>query len=835
MAGRHSDLENLHTSYNAFVDQDNDDESDDESPPLFYGSGQPASSNWHQTQQNMPKHKNNPKSNNYSPDPESHIIHTVPEENRSRWSHIEDLDTFFKNIYTYHQKHGFRVMLVQRFSELLQVVFILFLSVYLLDCVDYQTLFNNKPESKGLNHKVTLSEVLHPPGQCMTKLSFSTLIFLLSGLSFWMVKLMGIFYQFFQFWDIKHFFNQALHIDDGDLDSHTWRDVQKRLVDAQKDHMMCIHKQHLTDLDIYHRILRFKNYMVAMINKDILPVRVSIVPCLPSFVFMSQGLKFNLEWLFFKGPWAAFDKWRLKDDFKKLSKKNEIVNSLQNRILILALLNLLMMPLIFLWQILYCFFNYAELIKREPGSLGVRKWSRYGKLYLRHLNELDHELKARLNRAYEPANQYMEIFVSPMSVVIARFFTFLASSVLAIILALAVWDEDVLNVEHILTIITSLGGIIAVCKVFIPDENMVFCPEKTLTAVIAHIHYFPVENWRGRAHTFEVMSHLNELFPYTALCLVEELLSPIITPLVLLFMVHPKAGKIVDFFRNFTVDVTGVGDICSFAQMDVRRHGNPAWQQQGDNNDLEPDQPSGSPKSNKSNVDAYSQAEAGKTEMSLINFTLANPDWKPPNESKEFINALRGHATKDIKTLSVLDEEKFESNPLYSSLTALENVGGIYTEIAQNLLMSTNLVSNQAPPQINLFGAAHSHSAAATAPAMPNNNPFHSEINSQQHSLAGGSMVQSIRQGIANVTSIMPHGAPVPNLRKDLRRLGLEYTVADMSLSALYLHELHQRSTSSQNSPINHGNSKNGGNGNVQNYGLNDVSEEECVPLVEQA
>ena len=205
----------------------------------------------------------------------------------------------------------------------------------------------------------------------------------------------------------------------------------------------------------------------------------------------------------------------MKDDFKKLSKKNEIVNSLQNRILILALLNFLMMPLIFLWQILYCFFNYAELIKREPGSLGVRKWSRYGKLCLRHLNELDHELKARLNRAYEPANQYMEIFVSPMSVVIARFFTFLASSVLAIILVLAVWDEDVLNVEHILTIITSLGGIIAVCKVFIPDENMVFCPEKTLTAVIAHIHYFPVENWRGRAHTFEVMSHLNELFPYT--------------------------------------------------------------------------------------------------------------------------------------------------------------------------------------------------------------------------------------------------------------------------------------------------------------------------------
>merc|ERR550532_2592804 len=65
------------------------------------------------------------------------IIHTVPEETRSRWSHIEDLDSFFKNVYTYHQKHGFQVMLVQKISELLQVVFILFLSVYLCDCVNY--------------------------------------------------------------------------------------------------------------------------------------------------------------------------------------------------------------------------------------------------------------------------------------------------------------------------------------------------------------------------------------------------------------------------------------------------------------------------------------------------------------------------------------------------------------------------------------------------------------------------------------------------------------------------------------------------------------------------
>lgn len=59
------------------------------------------------------------------------------------------------------------------------------------------------------------------------------------------------------------------------------------------------------------------------------------------------------------------------------------------------------------------------------------------------------------------------------------------------------------------------------------------------------------------------------------LYLFEELFSPIITPFVLCFGVRSRAQEIVDFYRNFTVEVTGVGDVCSFAQMDIRKHGNP--------------------------------------------------------------------------------------------------------------------------------------------------------------------------------------------------------------------------------------------------------------------
>ena len=125
-----------------------------------------------------------------------------------------------------------------------------------------------------------------------------------------------------------------------------------------------------------------------------------------------------------------------------------------------------------------------------------------------------------------------------------------------------------LNVEHVLTIITVMGGVVAGARILIPDPNMVFCPEKTLTAVMAHIHYFP-DSWKGEAHTSRVMTELGELFPYTAVYLLHELISPILTPFILFFSLRSRSGAIVDFFRNFTVDVVGVGDVCSFAQVSI--------------------------------------------------------------------------------------------------------------------------------------------------------------------------------------------------------------------------------------------------------------------------
>ena len=66
--------------------------------------------------------------------------------------------------------------------------------------------------------------------------SFVSRVCLLVAFIFWCTRALATFYHFFQYWDIKHFYNLALRIDDRQLESVTWHEVQKRLMTAQEEY-----------------------------------------------------------------------------------------------------------------------------------------------------------------------------------------------------------------------------------------------------------------------------------------------------------------------------------------------------------------------------------------------------------------------------------------------------------------------------------------------------------------------------------------------------------------------------------------------------------------------
>lgn len=503
-------------------------------------------------------------------------------------------------------------------------MFIVIFSTFLVVCLRYDVLLSNTVEVDSLDDLIDNSRLL--------SVSPVIVIILLVAIVFWAHQLCRAIWRAWKFWEIRAFYTEALQIPPGELKNFTWEDILNKLKIAQKRYKMNIRKQELTELDVHHRILRFTNFMIAMVNRSKLPCKINI-PFYGEKMFFSEGLRYNYEMILFWGYGAPFDNsYHLNDKYKQRHNRDELTRKFEGLIAIYALVNFLLFPVIFLYRVFHIVFHFAELIKRQPGALGTRHWTPYAHIYLRHFNELDHELRIRLNQAYLPASKYMDMFVSPVVVVIARNVAFVAGSLLAVLAVLTVLQEQLLTADNVLVWMTLLGVVLWACSACLPDENRLLCAKEMMLEILTHIQYMP-DKWKEQPHTGIVQNQFSQLFQFKLAGLIDELLSPILTPFVLFFNLKPMAQDIVSFLHDFTIDVSGVGDVCSFAEMNVRRHGSPDWLA---TNSVSP---------------PHQQTELGKTELSLVQFHVKHPTWQPPEENAAYLSKL-----KESLTSSRVDE-----------------------------------------------------------------------------------------------------------------------------------------------------------------------------------
>ncbi|XP_057586428.1 autophagy-related protein 9B isoform X4 [Hippopotamus amphibius kiboko] len=645
------------------------------------------------------------------------LLH-VPEGLRGSWHHIQNLDSFFTKVYSYHQRSGFACILLEDVFQLGQFIFIVTFTTFLLRCVDYNVLFANQPNNRTrpgpLHSKVTLSDAILPSAQCAQRCFVRFATSSATGTS--------------------RCFTGRLCTSPRSV---PWAEVQSRLLALQRSGGLCVQPRPLTELDVHHRILRYTNYQVALANKGLLPARCAL-PWGGGAAFLSGGLALNVDLLLYRGPFSLFrGGWELPDAYKRSDRRAALAARWRRTVLLLAAVNLALSPLVLAWQVLHAFYSHAALLRREPGALGTRRWSRLARLQLRHFNELPHELRARLARAYRPAAAFLRAAAppAPLLALLARQLVFFAGALFAALLALTVYDEDVLAVEHVLTAMTALGILATVARAFIPDERgQGRSPQLLLQAALAHMHYLPEETGpagRTRAHR-----QMARLLQYRVVSLTEELLSPLLTPLFLLFWFRPRALEIIDFFRHFTVDVAGVGDICSFALMDVKRHGHPQWLSEG-----------------QTEASLSQRAEDGKTELSLMRFSLVHPQWRPPGHSSKFLGHLRGRVQQDAAAWGAISVHSPPTPGILSNSSS-----PLPEAFLANLLVQPLL-----PPQ--------DLSPTAPCPAA-----------------ATASLLASISRMTQDSSCVSPGGTR----GQKLAQLP-ELASAEMSLHAIYLHQLHEQ------------------------------------------
>ena len=169
-----------------------------------------------------------------------------------------------------------------------------------------------------------------------------------------------------EFYLIKRFVNDKLGISEREMRTILWPDLVQRILKLQEDGVLIV-KHTLTPLDIANRIMRKDNYFMAMINKDVIDLRL---PC-PGFShnpILTKTMEWNLNYCIMSNmfdPTSFTVRERFVSDPAALSR----------RFMICGVVNLMLSPFIMVFMLIYFFFKHAQSFKTDPSMAGTRNWS----------------------------------------------------------------------------------------------------------------------------------------------------------------------------------------------------------------------------------------------------------------------------------------------------------------------------------------------------------------------------------------------------------------------------------------------------------------------------
>ena len=388
---------------------------------------------------------------------------------------------------------------------------------------------------------------------------------------------------------LQNFYRYLLDVHDSDIQTVRWQEIVKKLMDlrdlnpttaaAMKDrhrHFMGTQsKQRMDAHDIANRLMRKENYLIALINKDILDFTLPI-PFLGNRQLFSKTIQWNLSLCILDHVFD--DRGQVRSLFLKDTHRRVLSDSLVQRFKFAAFMNAICAPFIIIFFMLFYFFRYFNEYQRNPSQIGSRQYTPLAEWKFRQFNELGHFFEERTNMSYPFATRYVDQFPKDKTIQLAKFIAFVAGAIVSVLAVASIIDpESFLAFEitperTVLFYLGVFGTVWAMARGAVPEEHMVFDPETALKEVIGFIQYQP-SHWQGQLHSNEVRAEFSQLYKMKLMIFLEEIISILLTPLVLWFSLPGCSDRVVDFFREFTLHVDGLGYVCSFAVFDFKNGG----------------------------------------------------------------------------------------------------------------------------------------------------------------------------------------------------------------------------------------------------------------------
>lgn len=174
------------------------------------------------------------------------------------------------------------------------------------------------------------------------------------------------------------------------------------------------------------------------------------------------------------------------------------------------------------------------------------------------------------------ASHYMDQFPKVRVEMVAKTVSFVAGSLATVLAVASIIDSDLfLGFEitperNVLFYAAVFGGIWAFARGSVSEENTVFDPEYAMRNVIEYTHYQP-DHWQDRLHSYDIKMEFSTLYKMRIIIFLEEILSILTVPFVLFSSLPKSSDNIIDFFREFTIHIDGLGYVCSFAEFDFKK------------------------------------------------------------------------------------------------------------------------------------------------------------------------------------------------------------------------------------------------------------------------
>ncbi|KAI5960975.1 ATG9 [Candida pseudojiufengensis] len=527
------------------------------------------------------------------------------------WANITNMDEFLVDIYYYYLGKGLLNIVTSRIVDLIILVFIIIFSIFLKWGIDYSK-FWNKDYSKDQNHLV-LSDLII--SNFLWNLPFF-IKFLVFGFFFYvLLRIIQLYFDYTRkFKEIQNFYNYLLGIEDIELMTISWKIIIEKLM-LLKDYNNLtssnpIENHYINDLsskirlnahDIANRIMRKENYMIALLNKDILDFKIlwfnektvltktlewNLKLCIDNFIFNKQG--------------------QINGSILKEYNRNLLAKELTSRFKLASIINIILCPFLVIYFVLLYFFKYFNEYKSNPSSIiGLRQYTPYAEWKLREFNELPNFFNKRLQMSMGPANNYIDQFPKGFLIINGmKLINFISGSILAILVIMGIymenekysfWSFEITEGKSVLFYISIFGTLWAITsspsstsantsiesssvssspqqtqsQQHFSSNKIIYDPESNIRYVSKFTHYLP-KKWNKKLHTIQIKNEFCELYSLKIIIIINEILSVFLTPF-LLYKFSKNSGNLIDFFRDYSIHVDGLGYVCYFAMFDFEK------------------------------------------------------------------------------------------------------------------------------------------------------------------------------------------------------------------------------------------------------------------------